>query len=154
MTFDFAYSFQHFILNALVLPDSHPLSSSNTAYHELKRLIETPYPFPLIQMARTFLFAWVFTVPFALLKADYDFYEVFMLGFLLTYGFVGLERVSIEMEDPFGNDTNDFDDMGLAQVSWHITFFLKVVAYWQLVVFICRLTLCLFRFLDILSDCI
>lgn len=77
-----------------------------------------------------------------------------MLGFLLTYGFVGLERVSIEMEDPFGNDTNDFDDMGLAQVSWHITFFLKVVAYWQLVVFICRLTLCLFRFLDILSDCI
>ena len=89
----------------------------NAAYHELKRLIETPYPFPLIQMARTFLFAWVFTVPLALLNGDYVFYEVVALGFLLTYGFVGLERVSIDMEDPFGNDENDFDDMGLAQVS-------------------------------------
>lgn len=86
-----------------------------SAYHELKRLIETPYPFPLIQMARTFLFAWVFTIPLALLDGKYDFYEVFIVGILLTYGFVGLERVSIEMEDPFGNDENDLDEMGLAQ---------------------------------------
>eukprot|EP00560_Eucampia_antarctica_P008048 CAMPEP_0197830298 /NCGR_PEP_ID=MMETSP1437-20131217/6894_1 /TAXON_ID=49252 ORGANISM="Eucampia antarctica, Strain CCMP1452" /NCGR_SAMPLE_ID=MMETSP1437 /ASSEMBLY_ACC=CAM_ASM_001096 /LENGTH=261 /DNA_ID=CAMNT_0043432595 /DNA_START=469 /DNA_END=1254 /DNA_ORIENTATION=+ len=87
-----------------------------SAYQELIKLIETPYPFPLIQMARTFLFFWVFTLPFALLNNTYDLYEVLFMIFLMTYGFIGLERVSVEMEDPFGDDPCDFDDLGLAQL--------------------------------------
>lgn len=31
--------------------------------------------------------------------------------FLMTYGFVGLELVAIELDNPFGNDANDFDNM-------------------------------------------
>jgi predicted membrane chloride channel (bestrophin family) len=34
--------------------------------------------------------------------------------FVLTYGFMGLEIVSIELEDPFGDDDNDFDNLGMA----------------------------------------
>ena len=30
--------------------------------------------------------------------------------FLLTYGFVGLELVAIELDNPFGNDPNDFNN--------------------------------------------
>ena len=60
-------------------------------------------------MARTFLFLYVFTVPFAMLSdKSSDLAHCFMV-FVLTYGFVGLEVVAIELDNPFGNDANDFD---------------------------------------------
>ena len=31
-----------------------------------------------------------------------------MLIFFLTYGFLGLEYVCMELDDPYGNDPNDF----------------------------------------------
>lgn len=34
--------------------------------------------------------------------------------FVLTYGFMGLETVSIELDNPFGDDDNDFDNLGMA----------------------------------------
>ena len=40
-----------------------------------------------------------------------------MLVFLLTFGFSGLEIVSIEMSDPFGVDSTDFDLYFMAEVS-------------------------------------
>lgn len=87
-----------------------------TAYYGLKRLITTPFPFPLIQMGRTFLFFWVFTLPFALVN---DMGEVLVADlaiiFFLTYGYVGLEFVSMEMDDPFGKDANDFNHVGMAR---------------------------------------
>jgi hypothetical protein len=36
---------------------------------------------------------------------------------VLTYGFMGLETVSIELDNPFGDDDNDFDNLGMAYVS-------------------------------------
>lgn len=60
-------------------------------------------------MARTFVFLYVFTVPFAMLSdKSSDIAHCFMV-FLLTYGFVGLEVVAIELDNPFGNDPNDFN---------------------------------------------
>lgn len=87
-----------------------------TAYHGLMTLITTPFPFPLVQMARTFLFVWVYLLPFSLV-ADFErLIPLLIIIFFITYGFVGLEYVSIELDDPFGDDANDFDIMGLAQV--------------------------------------
>jgi predicted membrane chloride channel (bestrophin family) len=111
----------------------------------------TPFPFPLVQMARTFLFFYIYTLPFALLndasnplahlgvifmvRIDYYLEVLFawcwpfrlsLTSLLLhhrhhrhqvTYGFVGLETVSIELDDPFGDDENDFDNLGMALVS-------------------------------------
>lgn len=92
------------------------VDSFSTAYYGLKRLITTPFPFPLIQMGRTFLFFWVFTLPFALVN---DMGEVCVADlaiiFFLTYGYVGLEFVSMEMDDPFGDDENDFNHVGMAR---------------------------------------
>jgi len=87
-----------------------------TAYHQLMKLHDTPYPFPLLQMTRTFLLVWVFTLPFALAK-DFDkLLPMIFTNFFCTYGFIGLELISVEMDDPFGEDPNDFDVHNLAKV--------------------------------------
>ena len=43
------------------------------AWSGLKYFLITPHPFPLVQKTRTFLFAYVFTLPFALLS-DFSFW--------------------------------------------------------------------------------
>lgn len=84
-------------------------------YHGIHEVITTAFPFPLAQMTRTFLFFWTFTLPMALVNTG-PMWQVMVIMFFVTYGFIGLEYVSIEMDDPFGDDPNDFDDWGMAQV--------------------------------------
>jgi len=79
------------------------------AYNDLMVLMTTPEPFPLVQMTRTFLFVWVFTIPFALVQNFDDAFPLILIVFFITYGFIGLDLVSIEIEDPFGNKPNDFN---------------------------------------------
>uniref|UniRef100_A0A7R9Z8H1 Bestrophin homolog n=1 Tax=Pseudictyota dubia TaxID=2749911 RepID=A0A7R9Z8H1_9STRA len=86
------------------------------AFHGLKKLITTPFPFPLVQMARTFLFFWIFTLPFALVREISEPVQAMLIIFFTTFGFIGLEYVSMELDDPFGDDPNDFDDLGMAQM--------------------------------------
>ena len=57
-------------------------------------------------MARTFLFFYVYTVPFALLSDSSNAVAHCIVIFILTYGFMGLEYVSIELDNPFGEDDN------------------------------------------------
>jgi len=87
----------------------------SNAYHGLRILANTPFPFPLVQMGRTFLAFWVFTLPFALCSAQYELIGLLWCIFFVTYGFVGLEYVSTELDDPFGDDATDFDDLGMAE---------------------------------------
>jgi len=86
-----------------------------TAYDTLTKLITTPFPFPLVQKTRTILFVWLFTLPLSLLKDTSAPWDSMIMIFILTYGFLGLEYVSIELDDPFGNDDNDFDNLEMAQ---------------------------------------
>jgi len=80
----------------------------NSAYYRVLRIASTPLPFAMIQMGRTFLFLWTFTLPFALLGLLHDsLLSVILFVFFLTYGFVGLEFVSMKLLHPFGNDPND-----------------------------------------------
>ena len=87
-----------------------------SAYHGLMKLITTPFPFPLMQMNRLLLFVWVFSLPFALDSTLPQVLPLCFVIFFLTYGFVGLELISMELDDPFGDDVNDFDVLGLAKV--------------------------------------
>ena len=84
-------------------------------YYGMRKMLTTPIPFPLVQMARTFLFAYVFTIPFAFLSDKSPLVAHCFEVFLLTYGFVGLELVAIELDNPFGDDENDFDNLALAK---------------------------------------
>lgn len=76
----------------------------------------TPFPFPLVQMAQTFLFFFVFTLPFALLNDSSNDLYLIVAIFVITYGFMGLESVSIELDNPFGTDDNDFNNLRMAYV--------------------------------------
>jgi predicted membrane chloride channel (bestrophin family) len=70
-------------------------------------------------MARTFLFLFVFTVPLVFLsdKNSSLMYHCVAV-FIVSYGFVGLETVAIELDDPFGDDENDFDNEGMAEKAY------------------------------------
>jgi len=62
-------------------------------------------------MSRTFVFLYVFTVPFVLIEdqSSSSFAHCFTV-FMLTFGFIGLETCAIQLDDPFGDDENDFDN--------------------------------------------
>jgi predicted membrane chloride channel (bestrophin family) len=63
-------------------------------------------------MTATFMWFYVFTVPFALLSADdtsvLSAVAHCLVTFALTFGFVGMDLISIQLDDPFGEDENDF----------------------------------------------
>ena len=85
-------------------------------------MFTTPLPFPLVQMARTLMFLWVFTLPFAL-DSDKSSLGVHCITiFILTFAFMGVETVSLEMDDPFGHDENDFDNLGMAKTVFEDVF--------------------------------
>jgi len=77
--------------------------------YELCKFQATPYPFPTSQMTRIVLFVWVFTLPLALSSGVEEPYSTPVLMFFITVGFFGLEYISIELDDPFGDDLNDLD---------------------------------------------
>jgi hypothetical protein len=78
------------------------------AWEEMHKLVSSPFPFPLAQMTRTFLFFWVFSLPLVLIKDDTSLWATFLVIFGITYGFFGLEYVALQLSDPFGQDENDF----------------------------------------------
>lgn len=80
-----------------------------TGYRGIRKYLTTPLPLPLVQLARIFVFAYVFTLPFALLSAELELkdIQVVLLVLLMTYGFIGCELLFVELDDPFGEDPND-----------------------------------------------
>jgi hypothetical protein len=55
------------------------------------------------------VFAYVFTLPFALLSPDLNLkgIQIIFLVAIMTYGFVGCELLFVELDDPFAEDPND-----------------------------------------------
>jgi hypothetical protein len=82
-----------------------------TLLFSIQKLLTAPVPFPLIQMTATFLFFFLFTIPFAFLSDENSFFiaasHCFVV-FILTYGMMGMDMVAIQLDDPFGDDMNDF----------------------------------------------
>ena len=87
-----------------------------TAYSGMMQYATTPYPFPLVQMTRTIVFFYIYSLPFVLANDIQKLVPFLFTIFFITYGFIGLELIAIEIDDPFGQDPNDFDVDGLAQV--------------------------------------
>jgi len=80
------------------------LQEYTSSYNNLLILASTPLPFPLLQMGRAFLMIWTFSMPLVLLEGPFtDIWSAQAFLFFLTYGFIGLELVSIKLSDPFGN---------------------------------------------------
>mmetsp|Transcript_2914 Transcript_2914/g.4718 ORF Transcript_2914/g.4718 Transcript_2914/m.4718 type:complete len:388 (-) Transcript_2914:63-1226(-) len=79
-----------------------------TDYRALLDLASTPMPFALVQMGRAFLFLWTFTMPLVLRQGPFsDLWTAMGFLFFLTYGFIGLELVSMKLCSPFGDGVHD-----------------------------------------------
>jgi predicted membrane chloride channel (bestrophin family) len=83
-----------------------------TGYYGLRKYLTTPFPFPLIQMEHTFLFFYVYTMSFALVKVFDTMLQNVLIVFIATYGFMGLDLVSCELDDPFGEEPSDLPVIG------------------------------------------
>jgi predicted membrane chloride channel (bestrophin family) len=78
------------------------------SYNNLLILASTPLPFPLVQMGRACLFLWTFSMPLVLLQGPFtQVWTAQVFLFFLTYGFIGLELVSMKLSDPFGDGRDD-----------------------------------------------
>ena len=67
-------------------------------------------------MAHTLVMIYVFTLPLVFLgDSNSTFIEDCITTFMLTYGFIGLDATAVELDDPFGDDANDFDVAAYAQ---------------------------------------
>ena len=91
------------------------LDSVMSGYTSQLRSFIAPLPFPLLQIARTLSFLWVFTLPLSLQTDNSGLLDHCFVVFFLTYAFIGLEVMSIELEDPFGLDANDIHCFGLCK---------------------------------------
>jgi len=69
-------------------------------------------------MTKAFLLIWTLTLPFAINKTITSPSLLALnavLIALITYGFVGLEFVAMELADCFGDDPSDLDNVGGAE---------------------------------------
>lgn len=89
------------------------LASFTSAYRELLKIASTPLPFPMIQMGRTFLFLWIFSMPLALGGLELQLSAVLVFICFITYGYIGLELVAIRLLRPWGDDINDLNIDGV-----------------------------------------
>jgi hypothetical protein len=76
----------------------------SVAYGELLKIVSTPFPLVLTQLARTVIFVWTLTIPFVLSGGRVGKWSAVAFVIILTYGFMGLEFVAMKMSNPFGSD--------------------------------------------------
>jgi len=78
-------------------------------YHGIRKYLVAPLPLPLVQLARIFVLVYVYTFPFALLNPQLNlpYTEMIFLTSLMTYGFIGIEYLYVELDDSFNEDPND-----------------------------------------------
>ena len=70
-----------------------------------ERIHKTPIPYAYMVHVRRALIMYCGSLPFSLVK---DFgWETVPAVVLLTYVFLGIEEIGVEIEDPFGEDEND-----------------------------------------------
>jgi len=92
------------------------LHEYTSCYNSLLSLASTQLPFPLVQMGRAFLLIWTFTIPLVVLEGPFStstLWSAQAFLFFLTYGFIGLELVSIKLSDPFGKGRDDVPLSGI-----------------------------------------
>lgn len=72
-----------------------------------ERIKSTPIPFSYNILLHRIVFVYCFTLPFGLVTVEGvgDYTPIIVL--MISYAFFGLDAVGDEIEDPFGEDTND-----------------------------------------------
>jgi putative membrane protein len=78
-----------------------------------ERIHSTPLPYPYMVHLRRSIILYCMTLPFAL-SQDYGWNTVLATLFI-SYLFLGVEEIGVEIEDPFGHDINDLPLPGFCE---------------------------------------
>lgn len=88
------------------------------------KVVFVPFPFPFAQFLQYALIAFIVFCPFAILPSLDETSEglrstwpALLMNFFSVAGFVALNEIAVELEDPFGEDANDYP---LHQEQWNI----------------------------------
>jgi len=78
-----------------------------------ERIRKTPIPYSYSLFLKKFIFAYTITMPFGM-ASDFKYWTVPIVTFIL-YVFSSIELLAEEIENPFGDDTNDLptDDIAV-----------------------------------------
>eukprot|EP01060_Flectonema_neradi_P005207 TRINITY_DN13455_c1_g1_i1.p1 TRINITY_DN13455_c1_g1~~TRINITY_DN13455_c1_g1_i1.p1 ORF type:complete len:441 (+),score=66.51 TRINITY_DN13455_c1_g1_i1:64-1323(+) len=86
---------------------SQDLASIHTVWNAMMKITSTPVPFPWMHLTKFILYGFTFTLTFPAVTAMKWVAIPFMT--LISFMLFGLAAMGDEMEDPFGDDVNDFD---------------------------------------------
>lgn len=81
------------------------------AFEEMDQNITTPLPLPYCHLCKTLMFIFLLVFPIVGVSADDGLMLNVLCPTVIATAMFGLESISMEIEDPFGDDDNDFDVM-------------------------------------------
>lgn len=92
------------------------LSTGALGFFMAMKIADVPFPFPFAQFLQLALYLFLLFCPFVILENVEDYADTSLprLVFLLAVnlfacmGYTALNEISIELEDPFGEDDNDY----------------------------------------------
>lgn len=98
---------------------NNEISSFTDICGACERIKKTPIPYSYSMFIKKFIFAYVVSMPFALV-ADKGYWIVLMVTFVF-YALASLEVIAEEIEDPFGLDSNDLPLNDITRTIYHST---------------------------------
>lgn len=83
------------------------LSNGMLGFHQALKVAIVPFPFPFAQMITLLLVGFLFFCP--MMTAIFTRSSILcpILTFLAVTGYWGLNEITVELEEPFGDDSND-----------------------------------------------
>lgn len=78
------------------------------SYEDVTQIITTPIPLPLAALCKTLVFVFMASMP-AFLNYHETLFSNTVLPVTVTVAMLGIDAISTEIENPFGDDTNDLD---------------------------------------------
>lgn len=85
------------------------LSAGMLGFHQAHKVAMVPFPFPFAQMVSYILVVFYIAVPFYIDVFTASVILTPIISFLLPLAYCCLNRIGVELEEPFGIDRNDID---------------------------------------------
>lgn len=84
------------------------LNKAESAFEMMSQIITTPLPLPYACLCKSLLVVWMMSFPF-MLDRSLGFFGGLLIPILIALALLGIDAISTELENPFGDDANDLD---------------------------------------------
>ena len=76
-------------------------------FHDTLKIVETPFPFPYAQIIALFLMIFAIITPLVVSCWVDNPVVCALFTFIAVFGFLSINLIAVELEQPFGDDVND-----------------------------------------------